>query len=152
MRFFILLESAWTITHNSEQASLGQSQFLASCAHHWWFQSWPLPGVDFINFLHLIRALRPTFAPVKTFSKVGRKAQIGRKTVSEIDHWWGPRTVLIVKIVIQIKPHIPDHSTLKYRFPLNRSLSFGGIYSPTIFLAWQPSCQSYCRALFSQLK
>ena len=43
------------------------------------------PGVNFINCLRPIRALRPTFAPVKSFSKVGRRAQIGRKTVYEIN-------------------------------------------------------------------
>ena len=41
-------------------------------------------GVNFINCLRPIGALRPTFAPIKSFSKVGGRAQIGRKTVYEI--------------------------------------------------------------------
>ena len=44
--------------------------------------------VDFINCLHPICALRPTFAPVKSSSKVGRRGQIERKTVCIGPFWY----------------------------------------------------------------
>ena len=70
-------------------------------------------GVNFINCLRPIGALRPTFGPVKSFSKVGRRAQIGRKTVYEIN----PRSPLQnLSILFQLEKSFGDTKHIRRVF------------------------------------